>query len=55
MRLIALVEEPEVIRKILEHLGHSTEIPKARPARPPPEQTDLDLWDAEDPPADEPA
>jgi len=43
MRLLATIEEPDVVRKILKHLGLSTEIPEPRPARSPPEQTDLFL------------
>ena len=34
--LIALLDDPAVIRRILEHLGLPTEIPEARPARAPP-------------------
>jgi Putative transposase len=36
MTLIATIDDPAVIRKILAHLGLSTERPDARPARPPP-------------------
>jgi hypothetical protein len=36
LELIALIEEPAVIRRILGHLGLPTEVPAARPARPPP-------------------
>jgi len=36
MRLIAAIEDPAVVRKILNHLGMSTEVPEAEPARPPP-------------------
>jgi hypothetical protein len=36
MRLIATIEDPAVVRKILNHLGLSTEVPEAEPARPPP-------------------
>jgi len=36
MRLIATIEDPAVVKKILNHLGLSTEVPEARPARPPP-------------------
>ena len=42
MKLIALIEEPKVVRKILDHLGLPTDIPSPRPARSPP----LD-WDDE--------
>jgi ribosomal protein S27E len=37
MRLIAMIEEPAVIAKILDHLGLPTKPPVARPARSPPE------------------
>ena len=36
MRLIALIEQPEVIRRILRHLGHPLEVPAPAPARVPP-------------------
>jgi hypothetical protein len=36
LELIALIEDPKVIRRILSHLGLPTEVPAARPARPPP-------------------
>ena len=36
LRLIALIEDARVIRRILGHLGLPTEVPAARPARPPP-------------------
>jgi predicted RNA-binding Zn-ribbon protein involved in translation (DUF1610 family) len=36
MRLIALVEQAEVIRRILRHLGEPTEAPAPAPARAPP-------------------
>ena len=34
--LLVLIEDPPVIRRILGHLGLPTEVPAARPARPPP-------------------
>jgi hypothetical protein len=43
MQLIALIEDPDVIKKILDHLGLPTETPKARPARAPPEDPQLDF------------
>lgn len=43
MKLLALIEDREVIKKILDHLGLPTEPPKPRPARPPPEDPQLDL------------
>jgi hypothetical protein len=36
LRLVALIEEGSVIRRILGHLGLPTEIPAAAPARAPP-------------------
>jgi hypothetical protein len=36
LELIALIDDPNVIRRILRHLGLPTEVPAARPARPPP-------------------
>ena len=36
LRLIALIDEPGVIRRILGHLGLLTEVPAARPSRAPP-------------------
>jgi len=36
MRLVATIEDPAVVKKILDHLGLSTEVPEAQPARPPP-------------------
>jgi hypothetical protein len=40
LALIALIEDPPVIRRMLRHLGLPTEVPVARAARPPP----LSLW-----------
>ena len=36
LRLLALIEAPSVIRRILGHLGLPTEVPAARPSRAPP-------------------
>ena len=36
LRLLALIEEALVIRRILRHLGLPTDVPAVRPARPPP-------------------
>jgi len=36
MELIATIDDPAVVRKILSHHGLPTEIPTTRPARPPP-------------------
>ena len=38
MQLISMIEDPKVIKKILEHLKLPTELPTAFPARAPPEQ-----------------
>jgi len=46
MKLIAMIEQPEVIEKILSHLGLPTDPPRPRPARAPPEEPEqLDLFD----------
>ena len=36
LELIAFIEDPKVIGRILRHLGVPTEVPTTRPARPPP-------------------
>lgn len=36
MRLVALIEEPPVVQRILSHLGLPTDMPRPRPARSPP-------------------
>ena len=36
LRLIALIEQANVIQRILRHLGLPTELPEPRPARAPP-------------------
>ncbi len=36
LRLIALIEDPAVIQRVLRHLGLPTDIPEAQPARAPP-------------------
>ena len=36
LQLIAVIEDPAVIERILRHPGLPTDIPEARPARPPP-------------------
>ena len=45
MSAILLIEDPAVIKKILKHLNLPSEVPKARPARPPPEREARELWD----------
>jgi hypothetical protein len=43
--LIALIDNPSVIRRMLSHLGLPTEVPTACPAPPPPLQTGRsDTW-----------
>ena len=37
MRLLGMVDSPEVIEKVLAHLGLETEVPKLAPARSPPQ------------------
>jgi uncharacterized protein YbaR (Trm112 family) len=39
MRLIATIEDPRVIQRILAHLGLLTEGPDPCPSRPPPGRT----------------
>lgn len=41
MRLIATIEDPEIVRKLLDHLGLPTELPRPLPARAPPVQTEF--------------
>jgi len=41
MRLIATIEDPRTVRKILAHLGLSTSIPQPLPSRAPPAPPDL--------------
>ena len=41
LRLLATIEDPAVVRKILSHLGIAIECPRPAPARPPPEVTGL--------------
>ena len=36
LTLIALIDDPGVVRRVLQHLGLPTEVPEARPARAPP-------------------
>ena len=49
MRVIALIEEEDVIHKILNHLDLPTEVPKPLPARSPPGQQELDFSAGQDP------
>jgi hypothetical protein len=41
MRVIATIDEPAVVKKILEHLGLTTEIPSPKAARSPPDDQEL--------------
>jgi Putative transposase/Transposase zinc-binding domain len=41
LRLIALIEQRAVVTRILAHLGLPTELPVARPARPPPDEASV--------------
>ena len=36
LTLIALIDDPAVVRRLLEHVGAPIEVPEARPARAPP-------------------
>jgi hypothetical protein len=56
MKILAAITEPEAIRKILDHLGISSEAPRPTAARPPPQaelSADLDEVDYADPPSPE--
>ena len=51
MRIIAFIQEPEVIERILHHIGEPTEAPQVLPARAPPQHmmefdqsADVDEW-----------
>ena len=48
LRLIAIIEQPVVIRRILAHLGLPTEIPEPRAARGPPCRANVPPGDAPD-------
>ena len=48
LELIALIEDPKVIQRILSHLGLPTEVPAARPARSPPLGRSEPWYDADD-------
>ena len=49
LRLIAVIDDPAVVERILRHLGLSTDIPEARPARAPPTDVAPDLVFDDDP------
>ena len=44
LRLLATLEHPAVVRRILSHLGLPTEVPQPLPARAPPEATEQSLF-----------
>ena len=46
---MAVIENPEVVRKILAHLGLPTEVPKPLPARALPGQQAIDFYPDADP------
>ena len=48
LRLIALIEGPAVIRRMLGHLKLPTEVPAARPSRGPPTRSEPSAAKAED-------
>ena len=39
MRIVAFIQEPAVIERILHHIGEPTEAPQVVPARAPPQHT----------------
>jgi hypothetical protein len=41
MGLLATIEDPRIVGRILGHLGLPTEVPQPRPARSPPAARDL--------------
>jgi hypothetical protein len=41
MRVIATIDEPAIVKKTLEHLGLTTEIPSPKAVRPPPEEEEI--------------
>jgi len=47
MRIIAAIEDPNVIKKILDHLGLPSAPPRLHPARGPPIQDDGDPFPKE--------
>jgi len=53
MQVIQVVEDPEVIERILTHLGLHTDLPPVAPARAPPDN-ELDLCFAQTVPDTEP-
>ena len=49
LRLIAVIDDPAVVQRVLRHQGLPTEIPTARPARAPPTDAAPNLFFADDP------
>ena len=49
LRLIAMIDDPTVVQRVLRHVGLPTQIPDARPARAPPTEVAPDLFFADDP------
>lgn len=47
MRLLAMIEQGDVIRRILGHLGLPIELPKPRPSRAPPAAKDAERYDSD--------
>jgi hypothetical protein len=43
LRLLATIEDPPIVTKILTHLGLPTELPTLIPARSPPQQDGFDF------------
>jgi hypothetical protein len=55
MRIVAFIQEPQTIERILRHIGEPTEAPQVLPARAPPQHTlgfdesaEVDEWPDED-------
>jgi hypothetical protein len=46
LKVIALIDQPAVIKRILSHLGLPAEVPKPKPARPPPTENEHPDCDA---------
>jgi hypothetical protein len=53
MRILAAIDQPEVVRAILDCLGLNSRAPPLAPA-PPPEPTDVELGFGDRWPSDEP-
>ena len=55
LRLVALIEQAAVVRRILRHLGLPAEVPEPRPARAPPPQSETFEDESRDVPEFDPA